>query len=299
MIGVQMYVGHSTELHGQGGNQLPEGLARSGGLSESEAAARLARDGPNLLPQAGARSLLRIALSVLREPVFQLLLAAGLLYFFLGEFIDALVLSVFVLLSAAISIVQQKRADRVMEGLRNLSAPRAIVIREGIQRRLPARELVQGDWIVLIEGDRVPADARVLDSRELHVDESLLTGESVPVEKSPRPEAESGRVFLGTLVVRGRGLAQVVATGVATEFGSIGLSVQRIEDRPGRLSLDIRRLVKFFTLSAILVSVLVFLFYLRTTNDWVSAALSGITAAMGLIPEEFAVVLTAFMAMGA
>ncbi len=294
-----MYGELIAQLHGQGGNQANSVSGLSGGLSESEAAARLARDGPNLLPQAGARSIMRIAVSVLREPVFQLLLAAGVLYFFLGEFADALVLSVFVLLSAAISIVQQKRADRVMEGLRNLSAPRAIVIREGVQRRLPARELVCGDLIVLIEGDRVPADAVVLEARGLQVDESLLTGESVPVEKSAAQETESGRVFLGTLIVRGRGLAQVVATGVTTEFGRIGLSVQSIEDRPGRLSLDIRRLVKFFTLSAILVSVLVFLFYLRSTNDWVAAALSGITAAMGLIPEEFAVVLTAFMAMGA
>lgn len=287
------------QLHGQSGNQTDRMSSLPGGLSESEAAARLARDGPNLLPQAGGRSILRIALSVLREPVFQLLLAAGLLYFFLGEFADALVLSVFVLLSAAISIVQQKRADRVMEGLRNLSAPRAIVIRDGVERRLPARELVCGDLIVVIEGDRVAADAVVLEARDLQVDESLLTGESVPVEKSPAHDTESGRVFLGTLIVRGRGLAQVVATGSVTEFGKIGLSVQGIEDRPGRLLLDFRRLVKFFTLSAIVVSVLVFLFYLRSTSDWVAAALSGITAAMGLIPEEFAVVLTAFMAMGA
>ncbi|MBU3724092.1 MAG: cation-translocating P-type ATPase [Burkholderiaceae bacterium] len=286
-------------MHGQSGNQLNRFNAIPGGLSESEAAFRLARDGPNLLPQAGARSLMRIALSVLREPVFQLLLAAGLLYFFLGELIDALVLSVFVLLSAAISIIQQKRADRVMESLRHLSAPRAIVIRGGIQRRIPARALVRGDLILLSEGDRVAADAILLESRELQVDESLLTGESVPVEKSELRQEEACRVFLGTLVVRGRGVAQVTATGVATEFGRIGLSVQRIEERPGRLSLDIRKLVKFFTLSAILVSILVFLFYWRSTNDWVTAALSGITAAMGLIPEEFAVVLTAFMAMGA
>lgn len=269
------------------------------GLSDFEAENRLARFGPNQLQFSRESTLFKIALGVFKEPVFQLLCVAGLVYFLLGDILDAAVLFVFVLLSASISILQQRRADRVLDRLRALSAPRALVVRAEVQRRIAATELVPGDLVVLAEGDRSPADTRLLSCQELHIDESLLTGESMPVEKTPQRASETGIVRLGCLVVRGQGLGRVIATGLHTEFGKIGQTAVKLTEPPGRLDRDIGRLVRIFTVCAVVVSLIVFGATYRVAGDGVAAMLAGITAAMGLIPEEFAVVLVTFMAMGA
>ena len=269
------------------------------GLSDCEAENRLTRLGPNQLQFSRESTLFKISLGVFKEPVFQLLCVAGLVYFLLGDILDAAVLSVFVLLSASISILQQRRADRVLERLRALSAPRALVVRSEVQRRIAATDVVPGDLVVLAEGDRSPADIRLLSCQELHIDESLLTGESVPVEKRPQRASETGTVRLGCLVVRGQGLGRVIATGLHTEFGKIGQTTVRLTEPPGRLDRDIGRLVRIFTVCAVVVSLMVFGATYRVAGDTVAAMLAGITAAMGLIPEEFAVVLVTFMAMGA
>jgi Ca2+-transporting ATPase len=292
--------GHSDEnLHSILGISEKGGDPLKLGLTECEARTRLERDGPNRLPDRDAQDTLQIVWYVLREPVFLLLLVSGFLYFLIGEFFDAFVLTIFVVLSAAISVIQQKRADRVLQKLRDLSAPRATVIRDQSERRLSAHELVRGDLIVLREGDRVPADAVILEANELQLDESLLTGESMPVLKRVSQDSEIGRIFLGSLIVRGYGYAQVIATGSSTEFGKIGRSISGLTVRSDKLTRDIRRLVTIFTIGAIGVSLVVGFAHFQWSEAPIPAALAGISAAMGLIPEEFAVVLTAFMAMGA
>ena len=183
------------------------------GLSETEAQARLAAEGSNELPQPDRRTPLRIVLEVLGEPMFSLLLGGGAIYLLLGDVKEALILLAFALLSVVITVVQETRTEHVLEALRNLASPRALVIRDGVRKRIAGRDVARGDIIVLTEGDRVPADALLLEAGDLQADESLLTGESVPVRKlaSPNPAQamaapggeDSPFVYSGSLVVRG------------------------------------------------------------------------------------------------
>ena len=192
-------------MSGQSPDQSPKGLAAE------EAALRLKRDGYNELPSAPRRTVSHIALEVAREPMFLLLIAAGLVYLLLGSASDALMLLAFVLLAMSITIYQERKTERVLEALRDLSSPRALVVRDGERRRIAGREVVQGDLIVLTEGDRVPADARLLSAHDLQLDESLLSGESLPVPKAAAPQQGEARpvrpgddaagcIFAGTMV---------------------------------------------------------------------------------------------------
>ena len=182
------------------------------GLTEAEAARRLETEGYNELPASGQRGVFAIAFEVAREPMFLMLVACGLLYLVMGEPTDAAMLLGFVFVVMGITIVQERRTERALEALRDLSSPRALVIRDGQQRRIVGREVVRGDIIVLAEGDRVPADAALRYVMNLAADESLLTGESVPVRKASSATAETvGKpggddlpfVFSGTLVTSG------------------------------------------------------------------------------------------------
>ena len=194
------------------------------GLTSLEARRRLAAEGANVLPSAAARSTAAIALDVATEPMFALLIAAGAIYLVLGDVREALVLGASILVVALITVVQERKAERALEALRDLSSPRAIVVRDGERQRIAGAEVVRGDLVVLSEGDRVPADGRVQSANELELDESLLTGESLAVAKT-----SPDRVFSGTLVVKGQGLAEVEATGTRTELGRIGVSLATLE----------------------------------------------------------------------
>lgn len=279
------------------------------GLSEREAAQRLARDGPNELPAADRRSLLRIATDVLREPMFALLLGAGFLYLAIGDLGEALLLFAFASLSVTIAVVQQGRSERVLEALRELASPRAVVVRDGQRRRIAGREVVVGDLFILAEGDRVPADGVLLSGDDVHVDESLLTGESVPVRKrratqlpaqpAPAGGADVSQVFSGTLVVRGGGQAVATATGSRSEIGKIGGTVGMIKPEPPRLQAQTRRLVLAFAAAGLTLSVALALLHGVRGGSWSEALLAGIALGMSLLPEEFPLVLTVFMVMGA
>lgn len=271
----------------------------SSGLSEVEALRRLTQDGSNELPHKPPRSVWLIAFQVIREPMFLLLLAAGLIYLFLGDWVEAVMLLSAVVATAMISIVQEKRTDNVLASLRDLASPRALVIRDGQQKRIAGSAVVCGDVIVLAEGDRIPADAQVLSGNNLQVDESLLTGESVAVDKLWASGEDAPPVFSGSLVVRGHGLAQVFATGSNSELGKIGKALGDIPEEPTRLHAQTRQLVKLFGAIGLTLSVLVVLFYGLQRGDWLAGALSGITLAMAILPEEFPLILTFFMAMGA
>lgn len=287
------------------------GIGRNlSGLSEAEARSRLIADGPNELPKAGRRTPLKIAFEVIREPMLTLLLGAGGVYLLLGDLQEALILLCFASLSIAITVVQEARTERILEALRDLASPRALVVRAGERRRIAGRDVVRGDLVVLAEGDRAPADLILLEADDLQADESLLTGEFVPVRKNaavlinrdakPRPGGDDlPVVFSGTLVVRGSGLGEVLATGIHTEIGAIGQSLHSLESEAPRLQRQMRQVVRLFAVIGAVVSVSAVLLHGWFRGQWLDATLAGIALGMSMLPEEFPMVLTIFMAMGA
>ncbi|MDD1679241.1 MAG: cation-translocating P-type ATPase [Methanomicrobiales archaeon] len=278
------------------------------GLSEEEAGLRLAKEGFNELPSSKKRSILGIILDVVREPMFILLVVSGLIYVVLGDLREALMLLSFVFLIIGITVYQEQRTERALEALRDLSSPRALVIRGGEQKRIPGRDIVTSDILILSEGDRVPADARLFSVNNLIVDESLLTGESVPVRKAaPKEGTTDGRpggddqpiVYSGTLVVQGQGLAEVFATGPRTELGKIGTILTTVDREETPLKKEVSHLVRDIAVVALLLCGVIVVVYGMTRLDWIGGLLAGITLAMALLPEEFPVVLTIFLALGA
>jgi Ca2+-transporting ATPase len=278
------------------------------GLSAAEAATRLAAEGYNELPGEKRRNVLNIALEVAREPMFLLLVAAGAIYLALGDAREALMLLGFVFVVMGITIYEERKTERVLEALRDLTSPRALVVRDGEKRRTPGREVVRGDLLLLAEGDRVPADAVLLVSNDLMADESLLTGESVSVRKSASdgkaPMAAPGGddlpfVYSGSMLVQGQGVAEVRATGARSEIGKIGHALREIEVEVTPLQKETRKLVRNLAWGGAVLCVVVVVIYGLTRGDWLGAVLAGITLAMSILPEEFPVVLTVFMAMGA
>ena len=280
------------------------------GLTASAASARLQADGPNELPRAGQRSIIRIACEVLREPMLALLLAGGVAYLLLGDLTEALILLAFAIFSVAVTVIQESRTEHVLEALRDLSAPRALVIRDGERVRIAGREVVRGDLLVLEQGDRIAADAIVIEAADLQTDESLLTGESLPVGKraaargaeaiAHRPGGEDqAYVYSGSLVARGGGLARVLATGPSSEIGRIGQSLATLDTEAPRLRTETTRIVTWCAIGGGVVALLVVLLFGLLRGGWVEAVLAGIAIGMSLLPEEFPVVLTVFLAMGA
>jgi P-type Ca2+ transporter type 2C len=282
------------------------------GLSSVEAAVRLKSDGYNELPAAERRGVFRIAFEVVRQPMFALLIAGGVVYLILGDLMEAVLLLVFASLSVVITIVQESRSERVLEALRNLASPRALVIRDGNRVQIAGREVVCGDLLVITEGDRVAADATVVDGHDLLLDESLLTGESLPVRKvavagdlqtvsvpAVAGGEDSPYVFAGTLVVRGTAKVLVRATGAHSEMGKIGKDLGSIETEQPHLQRQMSWLIRDFAIVGAVAGALVVLLFGLLRGSWLQAMLGGIALGMSLLPEEFPLVMTVFMAMGA
>jgi Ca2+-transporting ATPase len=278
------------------------------GLTEQEAASRLRSEGPNELPSTKQRSLFAIAIDVVREPMFLLLVACGTIYLFLGDMQEAVMLLGFVFVVVGITLYQERKTERALEALRDLSSPRALVIRDRRQKRIPGREVVRGDVIILAEGDRVPADALLMSCINLSVDESLLTGESMPVRKSVSEGAQTMArpggddlpfVFSGSLVVNGQGIATVEATGANAEIGKIGKALQSVEIEETPLQRETGTIVRNLAIIGLAMCAVVIIVYGLTRGSWLNGFLAGITLAMALLPEEFPVVLTIFLALGA
>ena len=276
------------------------------GLTSEQAAEQLLRDGPNELPTAAERNLLRQAWDVLHEPMLLLLLGAGTVNFLLAEPLDGTILMSFVLVVIGISIYQEHKTEHALAALRDLSSPRALVVRDGEQRRIAGREVVEGDCLLLAEGDRVPADALLVDCVNFSVDESALTGEAVPVRKAPGADVAMGApggdgtpwVFSGTLVVKGHGVAQAAATGARTELGRIGTALRTIETGRTRLQREVDRLVRVIAVVGLSAAAVVVLVHGLVRHAWLEGVLAGIATAMAMLPEEFPVVLTVFLALG-
>jgi Ca2+-transporting ATPase len=271
-------------------------IAGAAGLSQAEAALRLAAEGPNALPSPERHGVLHLLLQVAKEPMFLLLIGACATYLLLGDRAEALALAASLVVVFTITVVQERRTERTLERLRDLSSPRALVIRDGAERRIAGRDVVRGELLVLREGDRVAADAELVDSHDLQVDESLLTGESVPVVKGARADV---RVYSGTLVVRGVGRAVVSATGPRSQLGRIGATLSRVDPGKTSLELETARIVRSIAAVAVASCAGVALLHVVMRGDPLSAVLAGLTLAMALLPEEFPVVLAIFLALGA
>ncbi len=278
------------------------------GLTSKEAEARLKKDGYNELPLTSRKRIFRILLEVVMEPMFILLLACFVIYLLLGDWTEAMMLLGFVAISIVITIYQENKTEKSLEALKDLSSPRALVIRDGQRQRIPGRDVVLDDLIFLHEGDRVPADGELLWCMNLSIDESILTGESLAVTK----RAESGKpkerkaggenspyVFSSTLIVAGQGIAKVVAIGINTEVGKIGKALHQVEEEKTPLQKETGKLVKRLTVVGISLSLLLIIAFGILKNEWLKGVLAGITLAMGLLPEEFPVILTVFLALGA
>jgi P-type Ca2+ transporter type 2C len=278
------------------------------GISSEDALRKLKQEGYNELPTAKKRSVFGIALSVVKEPIFLLLVASGSLYFILGDATEGAVLLSFVFVVIGITVYQEQKTEKALDALKSLSSPRALVIRDGEQRRISGREVVSSDVLIIAEGDRVPADCLLLTSNNLMVDEALLTGESVPVRKTAWDgEAQIYRpggddlpfVYSGTLVIQGQAVAEVRSTGSKTEMGKIGAVLQKVETEETRLKKEISQIVRNMALIGLTLCLLVIVVYGFSRLDWIGGFLAGITLAMAILPEEFPVVLTIFLALGA
>lgn len=278
------------------------------GLDSVEVEERFKRDGYNELPFQKQQSALTIFLNVVREPMLLLLLGSGLIYFFLGETKDAMMLMTFVFVVVGITFYQERKTERAVEALKNLSSPRALVIRDGERKRIAGREVVIDDLVVLREGDRIPADAVIISASNLLVDESLLTGESIAVRKSAwdyktkltHPGGEDlPFVFSGTMVTQGHGIAKVMSTGIKTEMGKIGKSLSVIEEEDSLLKKETGRIVRNFAIAGLILCLIVIVVYGLTRGNWMQGFLAGLTLSMAMLPEEFPVVLLIFLTLGA
>jgi Ca2+-transporting ATPase len=271
------------------------------GLTEIEVKERLAKFGYNELPSEKPKNIFSIAFGVIKEPMFLLLITCGALYILLGDVKEGIILLSTIFIIIFITFYQHQKTEKALNAMKNLSSPRALVRRNGQEIRIPGREVVPDDLVLLNEGDRIAADGILVKVLNLTIDESILTGESVPVLKSMQADETEKitQAFSGTLVLQGKGVLKVTATGLQTEFGKIGSSLLSIEADETRMQKEMKLLIRnLFIIGAIISSLIVVAFYLVRGN-FIESLLNGLASAMAILPEEFPVVLTVFLALGA
>jgi Ca2+-transporting ATPase len=264
------------------------------GLSQAVASRLQELEGFNELPSSRPRGLRHFLIEVLREPMVFLLLGCGAIYLLLGDRQEALMLLGFLFLIIGITVYQERKAERALDALKDLSSPRALVLRDGERKRIPGREVVRGEIVFVSEGARVPADGKFIAGENVSVDESLLTGESVPAEKNV-----GELLYAGTTLVRGQGVMQVQAIGIKTELGKIGKSIESAPVTRTQLEVQTRQLVWTLSWIAAFLCILVVVVYGLTRHDWLAGFLSGLSLAMAILPNELPAVLTIFLALGA
>ncbi|MFA6306091.1 MAG: HAD-IC family P-type ATPase, partial [Candidatus Gracilibacteria bacterium] len=279
------------------------------GLTAKEVEHSLRKHGYNELPSSKKRSVFAIIFEILKEPMISLLVVCGGIYLVLGDIKEAIFLLFSIFVVIGITLYQENKTEKALSALKDLSSPRALVIRDGERMRIAGREVAVGDLIILNEGDRVPADAVMIWERNLSADESLLTGESVPVRKvatddenvdSVRPGGNDNPfVFSGSMVVGGQGVARVFATGMSTEMGKIGKALISIVPERTILQRETAGLVRLFFIFAVAVFAIIISAFIFWKGEILNGFLYGITVAISLLPEEFSVVLTVFLALGA
>lgn len=271
------------------------------GLSEKEVRKKQKKFGYNELPTKEKKSFLKLLFGLMTEPMIFLLLATVGIYFILGDRNEALLLLCSFFGIIGIELYQETKTEKSLEALRNMASPISDVIREGKKVTIPGREVVVGDIMLLCEGSRVPADAKLISAVNLKVDESLLTGESISVEKHLREltDYRTNSVFSGTMVVSGHAVAEVTDIGKDTEIGHIGSSLKSIEIEKTLLQKEVNKVVKFVAALAITASLLLTLIFFVVRQDLLQGLLAGLTLAIAVLPEEFPVVLAIFLTLGA
>ncbi len=271
------------------------------GLSTDEANKKFKKHGYNELPSAGSKNVWKIAVEVMKEPMFLLLIGCSVLYMILGDYREGSIMLCSISIIIFITFYQYQKTEKALDALRKLSSPNALVIRDGKQIKIPARDIVPDDIMVINEGDRIAADGVIIEIVSLSIDESLLTGESIAVSKSVQKNIThtNGLVFSGTLVVQGKGIVRVIATGIKTQFGKIGTSLIGIEQTQTRLHREMKILIRNLFIIGAIISIGVVMAFYFTRGNFLQSLLNGLAAAMAILPEEFPVVLTVFLALGA
>ncbi|MCS7010866.1 MAG: calcium-translocating P-type ATPase, SERCA-type [Anaerolineales bacterium] len=276
------------------------------GLSSHEASQRLSAYGPNELQATHRVSAWEILLEQFKNVLILILLAATGISLLLGHGIESIVIAIIVLFAVLLGFIQEYRAERAIEALKQMTAPTATVLRDGEEVRIPARDLVPGDVIVLHTGDRVPADARLLEAINLQVEEAALTGESVPVEKHTQPIPKDdvaigdrrNMVYAGTAVTYGRGRALVVATGMQTEFGKIAQLLQTVETSKTPLQQNLDKVGTVLARAALVVVLLIVILGLVRGQPFIEMLIFGIALAVAVVPEALPAVVTISLAIG-
>jgi P-type Ca2+ transporter type 2C len=279
---------------------------QQGGLSSDEASRRLTQYGPNELQAAHRISPWEILIEQFKNVLIIILIIATIFSAFLGEGLDAIVIAVIVVFAVGLGFIQEYRAERAIEALRQMAAPTAAVMRDGEEIEIPAREVVPGDIVLLRAGDKIPADARLVESVNLQVEEAALTGESVPVEKHAKPIANGGLAiadrknltYAGTAATYGRGRAVIVATGMDTEFGKIAQLLQTVESGRTPLQENLDKVGKNLARAAFVIVALIAAIGLFRGQPLIEMALFGIALAVAVVPEALPAVVTISLAIG-
>ncbi|MEM4189386.1 MAG: cation-translocating P-type ATPase [Candidatus Caldarchaeum sp.] len=302
-------------VHGLTSQQVLTQLETDGerGLSSEEAARRLKQHGPNLLEPVPKPSPLKILLKQFANILVGLLIAALLISGILGEVVDSIVIGVIVFFVAIVGFVQEYRAERTLETLKKMLTPTADVVRDGVQKEIPVKDIVPGDVVVLSQGSRVPADMRLIQAVNLQIDEAPLTGESAPVAKSIEPLPENiplgdrvNLAFAGTTVTYGRGKGVVYATGSRTEFGQIAKAATAIAEEKTPLEARMSEIGRKFAVLALVIIAAVFVVELASElaggtlslNFLVEVLLFSVALAVAVVPEALPGIVTATLAIG-
>ncbi len=262
------------------------------GLTEQEAARRLREQGYNQMQEKKKTSMAMVFLRQLQDPLIYILAAAAGISLLLGEVSDAVIIAVVVLVNATVGMIQEGKAEKALEALKQLTSPQAVVIRDGISRQLPAKELVEGDLVCLEAGCQVPADLQLTEVSHLKIEESALTGESLPVEKKVQDQA-----FLSTCVTQGRGMGIVTATGMRTELGHIAALIDNADNEPTPLQKRMGELGKLLSILSVGLCVALFLIAILQKRDIWEMLITAISLAVAAVPEGLPAVVTVTMAL--
>lgn len=275
------------------------------GLSSSQAKTRLEKYGPNILKQGKKISALQIFISQFKSFLVYILIAAVIISTLLHEYIDAVVIAIILVLNAIMGFVQEYNAEKSIEALKKLTSLKAKVLRDGKETEIPTEEVVVGDIVLLEEGDKIPADARVIESINLETAEASLTGESTPVEKKDSVLSDGSAigdqknmVFSSTIITKGRGKGIVCATAMKTEIGKIAKMIQEADDGPTPLQLKLKRLGERLGMLTIAICLVVFIAGSLRTGQYAEMFLASIALAVAAIPEGLPAVVTISLGLG-
>ena len=265
------------------------------GLTGAEVILSRAEFGTNTLDQKGSKNFLHILKDIFTEPMMILLAAACSIYFFTGETGDGIIMLAAIFVVAGISIYQETKSESAIKSLKKLTQPLTNVIRNGLKTEVPSDDIVAGDIMIIEEGQSISADGKIIESNDLSVDESLLTGESFPVEKIPGRD----EVFMGTNVASGLGYCKVTAVGMNTKIGKLGKTLESIKKEETVLQKQINKFVKRMALIGLIAFLFVWAYNYFDSGDILHGLMHGLTLAMAVLPEEIPVALSTFMALGA